>query len=68
MNIAIVLLIVLFNMSAFRASKVLVSLYAIELGASQFIIGVMIAMYSLLPMLLALQVGKLADRLGARVR
>jgi MFS family permease len=67
MNIATVLLIVMFNMSSFRASKVLVSLYAIELGASQFIIGVMIAMYSLLPMLLALQVGKLADRLGARV-
>jgi MFS family permease len=67
MNIATVLLIVLFNMSSFRASKVLVSLYAIELGASQFIIGVVIAMYSLLPVLLALQVGKLADRLGARV-
>ena len=67
MNIATVLLIVMFNMSSFRASKVLVSLYAIELGASQFIIGVMIAMYSLLPVLLALQVGKLADRLGARV-
>jgi MFS family permease len=67
MNIATVLLIVMFNMSSFRASKVLVSLYAIELGASQFIIGVMIAMYSLLPVLLALRVGKLADRLGARV-
>ena len=67
MNITTVLLIVMFNMSSFRASKVLVSLYAIELGASQFIIGVMIAMYSLLPVLLALQVGKLADRLGARV-
>jgi MFS family permease len=67
MNIATVLLIVMFNMSSFRASKVLVSLYAIELGASQFIIGVMIAMYSLLPMLLALQVGKLADRFGARL-
>src|SRR5688572_16148194 len=66
MNIATVLLIVLFNMASFRASKVLVSLFAIELGASQFIIGVMIAMYSLLPALLALKVGKLADRLGAR--
>ena len=67
MSIGTVLLIVLFNMSSFRASKVLVSLYAIELGASQFIIGVMIAMYSLLPALLALQVGKLTDRLGVRV-
>ena len=34
MRIGTVLLIVLFNMSSFRASKVLVSLYAIELGAS----------------------------------
>jgi MFS family permease len=67
MRIGTVLLIVLFNMSSFRASKVLVSLYAIELGASQFIIGLMIAMYSLLPALLALQVGKLADRLGSRI-
>ena len=66
MPIGTVLMIVLFNMSSFRASKVLVSLYAIELGASQFTIGVMIAMYSLLPALLALQVGKLADRLGSR--
>jgi MFS family permease len=67
MNIGTVLLIVLFNMSSFRASKVLVSLFAIELGAPHIIIGVMIAMYSLLPALLALYVGKLTDRLGVRL-
>jgi MFS family permease len=67
MSIGTVLLIVLCNMSSFRASKVLVSLFAIELGASQFMIGVMIAMYSLLPALLALYVGKLTDRLGVRL-
>ena len=67
MNIGIVILIVLCNMSSFRASKVLISLFAIELGASQFFIGVMIAMYSLLPALLALYVGKLSDRLGVRL-
>lgn len=67
MNIGTVLLIVLCNMSSFRASKVLVSLFAIELDASQFVIGVMIAMYSLLPALLALYVGKLTDRLGVRL-
>ena len=54
-------------MSSFRASKVLVSLFAIELGASQVIIGVIIAMYSLLPALLAVYAGKLSDRLGVRV-
>ena len=67
MSIRIALLIVLLNMSSFRASKVLVSLFAIELGASQFIIGVMIATYSLFPALLALYAGKLSDRLGVRL-
>jgi predicted MFS family arabinose efflux permease len=67
MPIGVLLLIVLCNMSSFRASKVLVSLFAIELGAPQIIIGVMIAMYSLLPALLALSVGKLTDRLGVRL-
>ncbi len=67
MNIGTVLLIVLINMSSFRASKVLVSLYAIELGAPQFVIGIMIALYSLFPALLALHTGRLSDRLGVRL-
>jgi len=67
MSIGTVLIIVLCNMSSFRASKVLISLFAIELGASQFTIGVMIATYSLLPALLAMYAGKLSDRLGVRV-
>jgi len=67
MSIRIALLIVLCNMTSFRASKVIVSLFAIELGASQFIIGVLIALYSLLPALLALQAGRLSDRLGVRL-
>jgi MFS family permease len=67
MKVATVLLIVLLNMSAFRASKVIVSLFAIELGASQFIIGVMIALYSFFPALLAVHAGKLSDRLGMRL-
>ena len=67
MSIGTLLLIVLCNMSSFRASKVLISLFAIELGASQVTIGLMIAMYSLLPALLAVYAGKLSDRLGVRV-
>ena len=67
MTIGVVLLIVLCNMSSFRASKVLISLYALELGASQFYIGIMIAMYSLLPALLAVHAGKVSDRLGVRL-
>lgn len=60
------LAIVLCNMTAFRGSKVLVTLFAIELGAEQFYIGALIAMYSVFPMLLALYAGRLSDRLGVR--
>jgi MFS family permease len=67
MWIYVALAIVLCNMTAFRASKVLLSLFAIRLGASQFVIGVMVALYSLFPMLLAFFAGRLADRLGVRL-
>ncbi|HSC95804.1 MAG TPA: MFS transporter [Burkholderiales bacterium] len=67
MSIGTLLLIVLCNMSSFRASKVLITLFGIELGASQLTIGVMIALYSLFPALLALYAGKLSDRLGVRL-
>lgn len=61
----IVLLTVLTHTS-FKASKVLISLYALELGASPFTIGVLFATYSVFPVFLALYAGKLSDRLGAR--
>lgn len=66
MSIHIVLLVVLINMCAFRGSKVLVSLFALELGAPQIMLGVIVALYSLCPTLLALYAGKLTDRLGVR--
>jgi predicted MFS family arabinose efflux permease len=45
----------------------LVALYALELGASQFTIGVLMALYALCPMLFAVSIGKLADRVGPRL-
>ena len=65
-GIYILMLVVLCNMMALRGSKIVVSLFAIDLGASQFVIGIIVALYSLLPMLLALYAGKLTDRLGMR--
>jgi MFS family permease len=67
MSIYVVLLIILCNMTCWRASKVLATLFAIELGATQFFIGVLVAVYSLFPMLLAIYAGKLSDRLGVRL-
>lgn len=67
MPIAVVFLIVLLNMTAFRGSKVLVTLFAVELGMSQLYVGALIAVYSVFPMLLGLYAGKLTDRLGFRL-
>jgi MFS family permease len=64
--ISVMLGIILLNMTAFRGSKVVVTLFAIELGAPQFSIGVIIAMYSVFPMILGVFAGKLTDRLGVR--
>ena len=66
MSIRLILLIVLINMTAFRGSKVVVTLFAIELGVPQLYIGALIATYSVFPMLLGLYAGKLTDRLGVR--
>ena len=57
MSIYVVLLIILCNMTCWRASKVLATLFAINLGATQFYIGILVALYSLFPMLLALYAG-----------
>lgn len=67
MPIYAVFLIALCSMGSYRASKVLVSLLALELGASEFDVGLLIALYAVFPTLLALFAGRLADRIGVRV-
>jgi predicted MFS family arabinose efflux permease len=46
----------------FGGSRMAVSLHALQLTANQFVIGVIIALYSLCPMLLAIAIGRYADR------
>ena len=62
-----IFLIALCNVTCLRASRVVVSLFALQLGATQFVIGLLIAMYSLFPALLALYAGRLSDRRGTRL-
>jgi MFS family permease len=62
----IVLLSVLTHTS-FKGSKVLVSLYALELGASPLAIGALFSVYSLFPVVLSIYAGKLSDRYGYRL-
>src|SRR5512147_1171149 len=67
MAIYLIVLMCALNHAGFGGSRVVVSLYALELGANQFAIGVMMALYALCPMLLAVSIGKLADRIGPRL-
>jgi MFS family permease len=48
-------------------SKVLVSLYALNLGASQATVGVLAAFYAIVPMALGVYTGRLADAKGMRL-
>jgi MFS family permease len=55
------------NHAAFKGSKVLMSLFSMELHADAFQVGVLISLYSFLPLFLAIPVGRLSDRLGPRI-
>src|SRR5215213_6570011 len=63
---AVVLLSVL-NSIAQRGSKVAVSLYSLELGASAAAVGVLAALFAVFPLLLAVHAGRISDRLGVRM-
>ena len=63
-------LLILFSVlthSAYIGSRVAVSLYAIHLHASPFTVGVLMSLYGLLPTLIAVSAGRLADRVLPRV-
>ena len=67
MAIYLIVLMCTLNHTAFIGSRVAVSLYALDLGANQMTIGMLIALYALCPMFIAVYVGKLADRVGPRL-
>jgi len=50
-----------------NGSRMVVVLYGIELGANMLEIGVMVALYSALPLLLGVYSGRLSDRYGVRL-
>ena len=66
MTIYLVVLMAFLSQAGFGGSRVAVSLHALELTANQFAIGLVIALYSLCPMLLAIVIGRFADRTSPR--
>ncbi|MFC1816208.1 MFS transporter [Thermodesulfobacteriota bacterium] len=50
-----------------QGNQILVSLFALELGADAFGVGVLISLYSVFPIFIAIYAGKVSDRFGARL-
>ena len=66
MSIYFVFALTLLNGASVQAARVLLALYALDLGAQPLTVGILAATFSMFPVLLAVKVGKLADRLGSR--
>src|SRR5258708_34766280 len=60
------IVVTLLNHSAFAGTRVALWLYAIHVQVTRFTVGVLMALYALLPMLFAVSMGRLTDRIGAR--
>lgn len=51
---------------AFVGARMTTTLFALELGASEAVVGVLMSLFALLPMLLSVSAGRLIDRVGPR--
>ncbi len=60
-------LLTLFNQISLKGSRMLVALYAIDLGATPFSIGILVSTYAFFPLLLAVYAGRVPDRIGVRL-
>lgn len=67
MKILLVVMIAALSQVGFGGSRVAVALHALQLDANQLVVGVIIALYSLCPMLLSIVIGRFADRTPPRL-
>ena len=51
---------------AFVGARMTTVLFALELGASEAAVGILMSLFALLPMLLSVSAGRLIDRVGPR--
>ena len=64
MTLALAIILTVLTHVAFVGSRVTVALYGIHLGATPLTVGVLMSLYAFLPMLLAVTVGRMIDRIG----
>lgn len=66
MALHLTVLLAILNNIGLKGSKMLVALYALELGASPLAIGMLVSMYAVFPLVLAVHAGRVSDRYGPR--
>jgi MFS family permease len=66
MSIYLTFALVLSIITTVQAGRVLLTLYALKLGAQPFAVGILAATFSFLPMLISWLVGRVSDRFGSR--
>ena len=50
----------------FVGSRMTTTLFALELGASEFTVGILLALFAVLPMFLSVTAGRVIDRVGPK--
>lgn len=67
MPLYIVILLTFLTHIGFSGSRVAIALFAVDQGATPFIVGTVMALYAALPIVLALPAGRMTDRLGFKI-
>ena len=67
MSIYLITLLNVLNGVSLRGSRVLLSLFAIHLGAGAFEIGILISLSSIFQLFLGIYAGRVSDRYGFRL-
>ena len=63
--IHLITLLCVMNHACFSGGRMVLSLYALQLGANQFMVGVLMALYAICPMLFAIAVDRKSTRLNS---
>ena len=66
MSISFAFILSIFLLTSRHTGRVLITLYALKLGASPFTVGALAAMSEVLPTVLSWHVGRVSDRFGSR--
>jgi MFS family permease len=64
MKLAFVIVLTVLGHSGFVGSRVTVSLHALSQGATPLTVGILMALYAALPMLISVAAGRMIDRVG----